>query len=85
MTAEDHYKECKKCPLYDSCVVNKNRKMLNNALFQERLGIILQRVSLQGYHATLRELQSFTPRHGSTAKSTRGMCMRIRARNVRRS
>lgn len=59
MTAEDHYKECKKCPLYDSCVVNKNRKMLNNALFQERLGIILQRVSLQGYHATLRELQSF--------------------------
>ena len=49
MTAEDHYKECKKCPLYDSCVVNKNRRMLNNALFQERLGIILQRVSLQGY------------------------------------
>ena len=59
MTAEDHYKECKKCPLYDSCVVNKNRRMLNNALFQERLGIILERVSLQGYHATLRELQSF--------------------------
>ena len=26
-----------------------------------------------------------TPRHGSTAKSTRGMCMRIRARSVRRS
>lgn len=59
MTAEEHYKECKKCPLYDSCVVNKNRRLLNNALFQERLGIILQRVSLQGYHATLRELQSF--------------------------
>lgn len=59
MTAEDHYKECEKCPLYDSCVVNKNRRLLNNALFQERLGIILQRVSLQGYHATLRELQSF--------------------------
>ena len=59
MTADEHYKECKKCPLYDSCVVNKNRRLLNNALFQERLGIILQRVSLQGYHATLRELQSF--------------------------
>ena len=26
-----------------------------------------------------------TLRHGSTAKSTRGMCMRIRARSVRRS
>lgn len=59
MTAEEHYKECKKCPLYDSCVVSKNRRILNNTLFQERLGIILQRVSLQGYHATLRELQSF--------------------------
>ena len=59
MTAEDHYEECKKCPLYDSCVVNINRRLLNNALFQERLGTILHRVSLQGYHATLRELQSF--------------------------
>lgn len=59
MTEETHYTECKECPLYDSCVVNKNRKLLNNALFQERLGTILQRVSLQGYHATLRELQSF--------------------------
>lgn len=59
MTAEDHYKECKNCPLYSSCVVNKNRRLLNSTLFQERLSIILQRVSLQGYHATLRELQSF--------------------------
>ncbi len=59
MTAEDHYKECKKCPLFDSCVVNNNRKLLNNPLFQKRVCIILQRVSLQGHHATLRELQSF--------------------------
>lgn len=59
MTSEDHYKECRKCPLYDSCVVNKNRRLLNSALFQERLSIILQHVSLQGYHATLRELQGF--------------------------
>lgn len=59
MTEENHYKECKKCPLYDSCVVNKNRNLLNNTLFQERLHLILQRVSLKGYHATLRELQSF--------------------------
>lgn len=30
-------------------------------------------------------LKAATPRHGSTARSTRGMCMRIRARSVRRS
>lgn len=59
MTADKHYKECESCPFCDSCVVKKNRELLNNELFQERLGIILRRVSLQGYHATLRELQSF--------------------------
>lgn len=59
MTAAEHYKECKKCPFYGTCVVNKNRELLQNDLFQERLGIVLRRVSLQGYHATLRELQSF--------------------------
>lgn len=59
MTAEEHYKECEKCPLCGTCIVNRNRALLNTPLFQERLGIILKRVSLQGYHATLRELQSF--------------------------
>ncbi len=59
MTSAEHFKECKKCPLNESCVVKKNCKLLNNELFQKRLSIILHRVSLQGYHATLRELQSF--------------------------
>lgn len=59
MTDEKHYKECKDCPFFDTCVVKKNRELLNTELFQERLDIILRRVSLQGYHATLRELQSF--------------------------
>lgn len=59
MTAEDHYRECGKCPLSGSCIVRKNRKLLNNELFQKRLSIILQRVSLQGHHTTLREIQSF--------------------------
>jgi hypothetical protein len=59
MTADEHYKECKSCPLHDSCVVHKNRVLLRNELFQKRMGIILHRVSLKGYHATLRELQSF--------------------------
>ena len=59
LTNEEHYKECKKCPLYEDCAVNKNGELLKNDVFQKRLSIILQRVSLQGYHATLRELQSF--------------------------
>ena len=58
MTNEEHYKECKKCPLFDSCVVKKNRQLLRKDLFQERLNVVLQRVTLQGYHATLREFQS---------------------------
>ena len=59
MTDDGHYKECDSCPLLNSCVVHKNRKLLNDELFQERLSLILQRVSLRGYHATLREIQSF--------------------------
>jgi len=59
MTEDCHYKECASCPLVNSCVVHKNRKLLNNELFQERLNLILQRVSLRGYHATFREIQSF--------------------------
>jgi hypothetical protein len=59
MTDAGHYKECDSCPLLNSCIVHKNRKLLNGELFQERLSLILQRVSLRGYHATLREIQSF--------------------------
>ncbi len=59
LTNEEHYTECKVCPLCESCVVHRNCILLNNPLFQERLSLILDRVSLQGYHATLRELQGF--------------------------
>lgn len=59
MTDERHYKECNKCPFSDTCVVKKNKALINAPLFQERLSILLNRVSLRGYHATLRELQSF--------------------------
>ena len=44
--------------MHDDCVVTKNRALLNGALFQKRLSIVLERVVLQGYHATLREVQS---------------------------
>ncbi len=59
LTEAGSYTECENCPLTKSCEVHNNRKLLNNELFQERLFSILQRVSLQGNHATLRELQGF--------------------------
>lgn len=58
LTSKEHYKECDGCPLHDDCVVTRNRALLNGALFQKRLSIVLERVVLQGYHATLREVQS---------------------------
>ena len=58
LTDVTHYTECAACPLNESCDVHKNCSLLNSALFQERLFVILQRVSMQGYHATVRELQS---------------------------
>lgn len=59
LTDAAHYKKCATCNLNESCDVHKNCRLLNSALFQERLFVILQRVALQGYHATVRELQSF--------------------------
>ena len=58
LTSKVHYKECDSCPLREDCVVTRNRALLNDALFQKRLSIVLERVVLQGYHATLREVQS---------------------------
>lgn len=59
LTDATHYTECVTCPLNENCDVHKNRRLLNSTLFQERLFLVLQRVSMQGYHATVRELQSF--------------------------
>lgn len=58
LTDSKHYEECGSCPLNESCDVHKNCVLLKSELFQQRLFVILQRVSMQGYHATLRELQS---------------------------
>lgn len=58
LTDTIHYTECTACPLNKSCDVYKNCNLINSDLFQERLFVILQRVSMQGYHATVRELQS---------------------------
>ena len=59
LTDSKHFGECEGCPLNKNCDVHKNRKLLKTELFQERLFVILQRVAMQGYHATIRELQSF--------------------------
>ena len=58
LTSIEHYTECGSCPLHEDCVVTRNRALLNDPLFQRRLSIVLERVVLQGYHATLREVQS---------------------------
>lgn len=59
LTSDEHYTGCGSCPCCKDCVVTRNRALLRDALFQKRLSIVLERVVLQGYHATLRELQSF--------------------------
>lgn len=59
LTDEKHYKACTTCKFYRYCDVHKHIFLLRDPLFQERLYIVLKRVSLQGYHATLREIQSF--------------------------
>lgn len=58
LTDSKHFEECGSCPLNKSCDVYRNRSLLETELFQQRLFVILQRVAMQGYHATIRELQS---------------------------
>ena len=53
------YSDCKKCRHHKSCDVIRNIKLLKSKRFRERLFEIFNRIHLQGYHATLRELLSF--------------------------
>ena len=59
LTEDKFYQDCLGCANKEDCDITRNRRLLKNPLFQERLAAILKRVSLSGYHATLRELQSF--------------------------
>jgi hypothetical protein len=54
----DLYEKCESCPVKKSCSAQRNRKYLTDKIFIERFSFILTRISLQGYHATLRDLQS---------------------------
>ena len=53
------YTICQSCAIRDGCSVGRNCELLKDNLFQERIYNVFQRASLQGYHATLRELQGF--------------------------
>jgi hypothetical protein len=59
ITSDSFYSECSSCNLRTSCPVHVNRCLLKDELFQERLDILLARVSLKGQHVSLRELLSF--------------------------
>lgn len=59
MTQSEHFEPCRACYFRSDCPAVKNARFIQNELFQERLNIILTQVALLGYHATLRDLQSF--------------------------
>ena len=58
LSSDALFEECEECQFKNHCAVQKNRKLIKDAQFQKRLCFILNRVALQGYHATLRDLQS---------------------------
>lgn len=55
---DSKYGACANCIGKEQCDVHRNRKLLQEEIFIERLFSILCRVNLAGYHATLRELQA---------------------------
>lgn len=59
LTDEKLYSQCHSCPHYRECSATINRNLLNDDLFQKRLCTIFEKISYLGFHATLRELQSF--------------------------
>lgn len=48
---------CSVCPV-EGCDLTRNQMLIRTQRFQERLQLLLDRVSLCGFHATVRELQS---------------------------
>ena len=59
ITSEAFYSECQTCPNLASCPAQDCRKYMSYPLFQDRLCVLLSRVSLMGEHISLRELLSF--------------------------
>lgn len=50
---------CENCPHYEGCDFTRHRQLLCSEQFRNRLQTLFDRVSRRGFHATLRELQSF--------------------------
>jgi DNA replication protein DnaC len=59
ITSEHLYSECSSCHMRSSCPVHLHRELLNDSLFQERLDVLLTRISLKGQHVSLRDMLSF--------------------------
>jgi hypothetical protein len=59
ITDASFYEECASCHQRAVCSVHVNRELLNDTLFQKRLDVLFARVTLKGYHVSLRELLSF--------------------------
>jgi hypothetical protein len=59
ITDSSFYHKCEQCQYRAECDVMKNRELLNDALFQDRLDVLFERVALKGQHVSLRELLSF--------------------------
>jgi len=59
ITSEYLYSDCSSCHMRTSCPVHLHRELLNDSLFQERLDVLLTRISLKGHHVSLRDLLSF--------------------------
>lgn len=58
LCTDSHSSPCNSCPAKD-CDYLTNRSLLASPLVRKRIQAVLDRVSLTGYHATLRELQGF--------------------------
>lgn len=58
LCSKEHYSSCSTCTFRQSCPTLRNVELLSSPIFQERILYILERTALQGYHATVRELQS---------------------------
>jgi hypothetical protein len=58
LTDERFLDSCMSCP-HDDCDVKRNRRAMRTGRFQQRLQLLLDKVSMRGYHATIRELKAF--------------------------
>lgn len=59
LLSKENYEACRRCKNKKCCDVSHNRKCLDSKLFRNRLMELFNRIHLQGYHTTLRELMSF--------------------------